>query len=119
MAVQINVAANQAALVQSIQAGVQAYNQRFANQNQVNLQVNARGFSQPLGRITGDVKDFEAALAASNARVIAFGASTAILGGVLRGFRSIAEVTVEVEKNLADINRVFGLTTKELQKFSM
>ena len=118
MAVQINVAANQAALVQSIQAGVQAYNQRFANQNQVNLQVNARGFSQPLGRITGDVKDFEAALAASNARVIAFGASTAILGGVLRGFRSIAEVTVEVEKNLADINRVFGLTTKELQKFS-
>jgi len=118
MAVQINVAANQAALVQSIQAGVQAYNQRFANQNQVNLQVNARAFSQPLGRITGDVKDFEAALAASNARVIAFGASTAILGGVLRGFRSIAEVTVEVEKNLADINRVFGLTTKELQKFS-
>jgi TP901 family phage tail tape measure protein len=118
MAVQINVAANQAALVQSIQAGVQAYNQRFANQNQINLQVNARGFSQPLGRITGDVKDFEAALAASNARVIAFGASTAILGGVLRGFRSIAEVTVEVEKNLADINRVFGLTTKELQKFS-
>jgi TP901 family phage tail tape measure protein len=118
MAVQINVAANQAALVQSIQAGVQAYNQRFANQNQVNLQVNARGFSQPLGRITGDVKDFEAALAASNARVIAFGASTAVLGGVLRGFRSIAEVTVEVEKNLADINRVFGLTTKELQKFS-
>jgi TP901 family phage tail tape measure protein len=118
MAVQINVAANQAALVQSIQAGVQAYNQRFANQNQVNLQVNARAFSQPLGRITGDVKDFEAALAASNARVIAFGASTAVLGGVLRSFRSIAEVTIEVEKNLADINRVFGLTTKELQKFS-
>ena len=118
MAVQINVAANQAALMQSISAGVQAYNQRFANQNQINLQVNARAFSQPLGRITGDVKDFEAALAASNARVIAFGASTAILGGVIRGFKSIAEITTEVEKNLTDINRVFGLTTKELQKFS-
>ena len=118
MAVQINVAANQAALVQSIQAGVQAYNQRFASQNQINLQVNARAFSQPLGRITGDVKDFEAALAASNARVIAFGASTAVLGGVIRSFKGIAEVTIEVEKNLADINRVFGLSTESLQKFS-
>ena len=77
MAVQINVAANQAALTASIQAGVQAYNQRFAQNNQINLSINQRGFSQPLGRITGDVKDFEAALAASNARVIAFGASKA------------------------------------------
>jgi TP901 family phage tail tape measure protein len=118
MAVQINVAANQAALIGSIQAGVQAYNQRFAAQNQVNLQINARGFSQPLGRITGDVKDFEAALAASNARVIAFGASTAVLGGVVRGFKALADVTIEVEKNLTDINRVFGLTTSQLQKFS-
>ena len=118
MAVQINVAANQAALISSIQAGVQAYNQRFAAQNQVNLQINARGFSQPLGRITGDVKDFEAALAASNARVIAFGASTAVLGGVVRGFKALADVTIEVEKNLTDINRVFGLTTAQLQKFS-
>ena len=118
MAVQINVAANQAALVASIQAGVQAYNQRFANNNQINLNINARAFSQPLGRITGDVKDFEAALAASNARVIAFGASTAVLGGVIRSFKELAVVTIDVEKNLADINRVFGLTTSQLQKFS-
>ncbi|NCA29018.1 MAG: hypothetical protein EBS92_07110, partial [Proteobacteria bacterium] len=110
MAVQINVAANQAALTASIQAGVQAYNQRFAQNNQINLSINQRGFSQPLGRITGDVKDFEAALAASNARVIAFGASTAVLGGVIRSFKELANVTIEVEKNLADINRVFGLT---------
>ena len=70
MAVQINVAASQAALVNSIQAGVNAYNQRFASQNQINLQINAKAFSQPLGRITGDVKDFEAALAASNAVIV-------------------------------------------------
>ncbi len=118
MAVQINVAANQAALTASIQAGVQAYNQRFAQNNQLNLTINPRAFSQPLGRITGDVKDFEAALAASNARVIAFGASTAVLGGVIRSFKELANVTIEVEKNLADINRVFGLTTSQLQKFS-
>ena len=118
MAVQINVAANQAALTASIQAGVQAYNQRFAQNNQINLSVNQRAFSQPLGRMTGDVKDFEAALAASNARVIAFGASTAVLGGVIRSFKELANVTIDVEKNLADINRVFGLTTSQLQKFS-
>jgi TP901 family phage tail tape measure protein len=118
MAVQINVAANQAALTASIQAGVQAYNQRFAQNNQLNLTVNQRAFSQPLGRMTGDVKDFEAALAASNARVIAFGASTAVLGGVIRSFKELANVTIDVEKNLADINRVFGLTTSQLQKFS-
>jgi TP901 family phage tail tape measure protein len=68
--------------------------------------------------MTGDVKDFEAALAASNARVIAFGASTAVLGGVIRSFKELANVTIDVEKNLADINRVFGLTTGQLQKFS-
>jgi TP901 family phage tail tape measure protein len=118
MAVQINVAANQAALTASIQAGVQAYNQRFAQNNQLNLTVNQRAFSQPLGRMTGDVKDFEAALAASNARVIAFGASTAVLGGVINSFKELANVTISVEKNLADINRVFGLTTSQLQKFS-
>ena len=118
MAVQINVAANQAALTASIQAGVQAYNQRFAQNNQLNLTVNQRAFSQPLGRMTGDVKDFEAALAASNARVIAFGASTAVLGGVIRSFKELASVTIDVEKNLADINRVFGLSTSQLQKFS-
>lgn len=118
MAVQINVAANQAALTASIQAGVQAYNQRFAQNNPINLSVNQRAFSQPLGRMTGDVKDFEAALAASNARVIAFGASTAVLGGVIRSFKELANVTIDVEKNLADINRVFGLTTSQLQKFS-
>ena len=118
MAVQINVAANQAALTASIQAGVQAYNQRFAQNNPIKLSINQRAFSQPLGRMTGDVKDFEAALAASNARVIAFGASTAVLGGVIRSFKELANVTIDVEKNLADINRVFGLTTSQLQKFS-
>jgi len=118
MAVQINVQANQAALAASIAAGVANFNNSLARNNQLNLQVNARGFSQPLGRITGDVKDFEAALAASNARVIAFGASTAVLGGVIRSFKELATVTIDVEKNLIDINRVFGLTTSQLQKFS-
>ncbi len=50
--------------------------------------------------MTGDVKDFEAALAASNARVIAFGASTAVLGGVIRSFKELANVTIDVDIDL-------------------
>lgn len=118
MAVQISVQASQTALAQSIAQGVAAFNARYAAQNQLNLQVNTRSFSQPLGRITGNLKEFESALAASNARVLAFGASTAVIGGVGKAFKEIADVTIEVEKSLSDINRVLGLSTDKLQKFS-
>ena len=118
MAVQINVQASQTALAQSISQGVAAYNARFASQNQLNLQVNPRSFSQPLGRITSDLADFESALKASNARVLAFGASTAVLGGSVKIFKEIANITIEIEKSLADVNRVLGLSTSGLQKFS-
>jgi hypothetical protein len=118
MAVQISVQASQTALAQSIAQGVAAFNARYASQNQLNLQINAGSFTQPLGRITGNLKEFESALAASNARVLAFGASTAVIGGVGKAFREIANVTIEVEKNITDINRVLGLSTDKLQKFS-
>ena len=118
MAVQISVQASQTALAQSIAQGVAAFNARYASQNQLNLQINAGSFTQPLGRITGNLKEFESALAASNARVLAFGASTAVIGGVGKAFREIADVTIEVEKNITDINRVLGLSTDKLQKFS-
>jgi TP901 family phage tail tape measure protein len=118
MAVQINVQASQTALAQSISQGVAAYNARFASQNQLNLQINPRTFSQPLGRITSDLADFESALKASNARVLAFGASTAVLGGSVKLFKEIANITIEIEKSLTDVNRVLGLSTSGLQKFS-
>ena len=103
---------------QSISQGVTAYNARFASQNQLNLQINPRTFSQPLGRITSDLADFESALKASNARVLAFGASTAVLGGSVKVFKEIANITIEIEKSLTDVNRVLGLSTSGLQKFS-
>ncbi|MDB4663403.1 phage tail tape measure protein [Verrucomicrobia bacterium] len=56
-------------------------------------------------------------MAASNARVIAFGASTAVLGSAVAGFRSLARASIEVEKNLADVNRILQLTTSDLQMF--
>ncbi len=118
MAVTINVQASQTALAQSIAQGVAAYNAKFASQNQLNLGIDPKTFSQPLGRITGDLKQFESALAASNARVLAFGASTAVIGGVAKSFKDLAASTIEVEKALVDINRVLALSSSGLQKFS-
>ena len=60
---------------------------------------------------------FDSALAASNARVIAFGASTAIIGGVSRAFRDLAKSTIEVEKAFIDINRILGMTSKQFESF--
>ena len=117
MAVQVNVQANQQALINSIQQGVNAFNQRFAKSNTLNLNINERSFTQPLGRITGAVDDFGSAMAASNARVIAFGASTAVLGTAIASFRALAKSTIEVEKNLTDVNRILNLSTGQLQEF--
>jgi hypothetical protein len=103
MPVQINVQANQTALAQSIAQGISQYNSRFAGKNKINLKINEREFRQPLG---------------SNARVLAFGASTAVLGGVVKAFKDVADSTLQVEKNLADINRILNLSVGSLQKFS-
>ena len=83
----------------------------------LNLKINEKGFRQPLGRITGDLKQFDSALAASNARVIAFGASTAVIGGISKAFKDLAKTTVEVAKQFADINRILGMSSKGLEQF--
>jgi len=72
---------------------------------------------QPLGRITGKVNEFEKSLAASNARVIAFGASAGIIFGLQRAFTSLVESTIEVQKSLQDINVILNVSTSQLNKF--
>jgi TP901 family phage tail tape measure protein len=76
------------------------------------------GLSRPLGKITGQADEFTKSLAASNARVIAFGASVAIINGVSDAFRGLVEQTVKVEKVLADINVVLGANERQLRQFS-
>ena len=72
---------------------------------------------QPLGRITGKVNEFEKSLAASNARVIAFGASAGIIYGVQNAFVSLATSVVEVQKSLQDINVILNVSNAQLNKF--
>ncbi len=72
---------------------------------------------QPLGRITGKVDEFTKSLDASNARVIAFGASAGIIYGVERAFTALVSTTIEVQKSLQDINVILNVSQAELQKF--
>ncbi len=88
-----------------------------ANQAQVNLSFNSRGFTQPLGRITGSVDEFRKSLEASNARVIAFSASAGVLYGITRGFKEMVDATIKVEKSLIDINVILNTSTKNLESF--
>lgn len=73
--------------------------------------------SQPLGRITSKVSEFNKSLEASNARVIAFGASAGVIFGLETAFRKLVSASIEVQKSLADINVILNVSTEDLQKF--
>ena len=61
---------------------------------QVSFNVNGKSFTQPLGRITASANEFTKSLEASNARVIAFGASVGIINGVSDAFRNLVLETI-------------------------
>ena len=89
--IKLDAIINDKKLLASIQKGVDTFNRSASGKAKLNLKVNEKGFRQPLGRITGDLDKFESALAASNARVIAFGASTAVIGGITKAFKALAQ----------------------------
>jgi len=81
------------------------------------VKVRASDFTQPLGRMSAKANEFTKSLEASNARVIAFGASAAIIGGVTLGFTQLVVQATKVEKILTDINVVLNTSTQNLEKF--
>lgn len=93
--------------------------QRFARAiPPVNLKINEASFSRPLGKITGQASEFNKSLEASNARVIAFGASAGLIFVVRNAFAALLRSTIEVEKALTDINVIFQRSNESLNKFS-
>ena len=74
-------------------------------------------FQQPLGRIVGTLGEFEKSLEASNARVIAFGASAGAIYAMQRAVVVAFKSFVDVEKTLKDINVILGATSSNLVKF--
>lgn len=115
MAKGISVPVVQSGLEASIQQGVK-------NVGQINVPVNIdptafKNLAQPLGRVSGLATEFEKSIAASNARVLAFGASVGIINGVQNAFANLVRTGIEVQKTLADIAAISGKSGAELSKF--
>ena len=113
-AIQLTVETN---TEQAIRAGVKAA-------GTLNVPINAtfnsgsfNNLAQPLGRVTGLATEFEKSIAASNARVIAFGASVGIINGIQDAFKNLVTTTIEVQKNLALIGAISNKSGAELEKF--
>ena len=106
-AIQLDIGGNTSRLDRDIQKTV---NKAYT----INLQTKG---SQPLGRITGQVNEFTKSLDASNARVIAFGASAGVIFGLQRAFQSLVTSTIEVQKSLADINVILNVSSSQLASF--
>jgi TP901 family phage tail tape measure protein len=88
---------------------------KLVNKN-YNINLTTKG-EQPLGRITGKVNEFTKSLDASNARVIAFGASAGVIYGLQKAFSTLVSSTIEVQKSLTDINVILNVSTAQLSKF--
>jgi TP901 family phage tail tape measure protein len=86
-------------------------------QSKSTLNLNTRNFTQPLGKITGLANEFNKSLEASNARVVAFGASAGVIFAVQKSFSALVTSTIEVEKSLIDINIVLNTSAKGIKQF--
>lgn len=80
--------------------------------------INAQSFTEPLGRITGKASEFQKSLEASNARVIAFGASAGAIFAVKSAFDTLVRATIDVEKSINSISTILGSSGSSLKAFS-
>jgi TP901 family phage tail tape measure protein len=83
----------------------------------INIDVKGKNFTAPLGKIKGQLGEFEKSLEASNARVIAFGASASAIYAVEKALSESVKAAIEVEKALVDINVILNLSSKSLNEF--
>ena len=115
MAKGISVPVIQSGLENSIAQGVK-------NVGKINIPANIdpsafKNLAQPLGRVSGLATEFEKSIAASNARVLAFGASVGIINGVQNAFSDLVKTGIDVQKTLTDIAAISGKSGQELSKF--
>ncbi|MAR68826.1 MAG: phage tail tape measure protein, partial [Crocinitomicaceae bacterium] len=112
MAIDLDVHGN----TKPLEAAVQAAINRIRRQP-IKITVDDKGATQPLGNMKRAADEFSKSMEAANARILAFGASMAIINGVADAFKGMVRNLVEVEKSMADINVVMGLSTQNLDKF--
>lgn len=101
---------------QAARVGTQMGNIAQDNLNR-QMRFDHRRFTEPLGRISRSASEFNRSLEASNARVLAFGASAGMIYTVERAFSSMIRVAIDVEKKLKDINVILNTTGKGLRQF--
>jgi TP901 family phage tail tape measure protein len=75
-------------------------------------------FTQPLGRIRGELGEFEKSLAASNARVVAFGASAGAIFAISSALKETVRSAIQVEKTFTEIAAVMGRSVSSMTSFS-
>ncbi len=73
--------------------------------------------SRPLGKITGQANEFQKSLEASNARVLAFGASVLVINKLSEAFQQLVNNTIKVEAAFTKIGIILDGTAQDLQKF--
>ena len=112
MARGLGIRTHQIGLGESIEQAAKRINRRG-----IVVKVRASDFTQPLGKMSAKANEFTKSLEASNARVIAFGASAAIIGGITTSFAQLVIQAAKVEKILTDINVVLNTTATNLEKF--
>ena len=113
MSINLNVNGNTAPLEAAVQAAVNRI-----RKTPIKITVDDKGATQPLGNMKRGADEFSKSMEAANARIIAFGASMAIINGVADAFKGMVKNIVEVEKSMADINVVMNLSVQNLDKFS-
>lgn len=113
MSINIDVQGNTTPLERDVQNAVRRINRTGG----IKIRIDEKGVTQPLGNMRRSADEFTKSLEASNARVLAFGASVGIINAVSEAFKGLVTSTMKVEKNLTDINVVMGLTNKQLDKF--
>ena len=102
----VNVSANTRPAEQQI-------NQLTGKNYAINLNIN----SQPLGRITGQLSEFNKSIDAANARVIAFGASAGAISILEKSFHALIDSTIEVQKAMNGIQVILGASEGVMTKF--
>jgi TP901 family phage tail tape measure protein len=76
-----------------------------------------RALGTGLSKATVRADEFNKSLEASNARVIAFGASAGLIMAVDRALKAMVSSAIKVEKAMMDINVVMEASTKTLDQF--
>ena len=114
MALQVTVGANTSPMQRDVFAAID----RINRSGKLKINIDDKGVTRPLGNMRRSADEFTKSLEASNSRVIAFGASVMVINSVSDAFKGLVKQTIEVEKHLANINVVMGLTNRELTKFS-